>query len=373
MPCTRNGGARQLRISMDTLVGFSLTSWLKLLAENRFAVDWHYRERWLFVTQLALWNSIGRRLEHRRYGSRVAATRVEAPVFILGHWRSGTTLLHNLLINDPQFAYPNLFQTTHPLTMLVREEMIENALGNAAAHGRPMDNVQITFRSPGEDEAALAVLSLRSPLIGWLFPQREAHYDRYLTFRDAPEADRQRWEDALLLFMRKLTLRHGKRLLLKSPQHTARVQYLLRLFPDARFIHIRRDPYTVFRSTQRLFARAVPQAYLQQPSPGGHDEGILRRYQAMYEAFFEDRDLIPAGHYVEVAYEEVEQDMVGQVARIYETLSLPGFAEMRPALQQYVDSVSGYQKNIHEDLPDPLRRHVAEAAARCFEAWGYRP
>lgn len=356
---------------MDTLIGFSFTAWLRLLAENRWAVDWGYRDRWLTVTQMSLLNSLGRRRENRRYGAQIAAARVEAPVFILGHWRSGTTLLHNLLINDPQFAYPNLFQTTHPLAMLVREEMIEHALQDAAAQGRPMDNVQITFRSPGEDEAALAVLSLRSPLIGWLFPRREAHYDRYLTFRDVPEADRQRWEAALLLFMRKLTLRYNKRLLLKSPQHTARVRHLLRLFPDARFIHIHRDPYTVFRSTQRLFAKAVPEAYLQQPPPGGHDEGILRRYRAMYAAFFEDRALIPAGQYVEVAYEDVEHDMIGAVARIYDALNLPGFAAMRPELQQYVDSLSDYQKNVHEALPEALRLRVAEAARECFAAWGY--
>lgn len=356
---------------MDTLIGFSFTTWLRLLAENRFAVDWSYRDRWWAVTQMSLLNSFGRRRENRRFGAQVAGTKVEAPVFILGHWRSGTTLLHNLLINDPQFAYPNLFQTTHPLTMLVREEMIENALRDAEAHGRPMDNMQITFRSPGEDEAALAVLSLRSPLIGWLFPRREAHYDRYLTFRDVPEADRQRWEDALLFFMRKLTFRYNKRLLLKSPQHTGRVRHLLRLFPDARFIHIHRDPYTVFRSTQRLFARAVPEAYLQQPPPGGHDEGILRRYRAMYTVFFQDRDLIPAGQYVEVAYEDLEHDMLGVVAHIYDTLNLLGFAKMQPALQQYVDSLSDYQKNVHEALPETLRQRVAEAAHDCFAAWGY--
>lgn len=357
---------------MDTLIGFSFTSWLKLLAENRFAVDWVYRDRWSTVTTMSLWNSFGRRRENRRYGAQIAATKVETPIFILGHWRSGTTLLHNLLINDPQFAYPNLFQTTHPLTMLVREELIGHALSDATAHGRPMDNVQITFRSPGEDEAALAALSLRSPLIGWLFPRREAHYDRYLTFRDAPETDRKRWEDALMLFARKLTFRYQRPLLLKSPQHTARVRHLLRLFPDARFVHIHRDPYTVFKSSQRLFAKAVPEAYLQQPPDTGHDEGILRRYKAMYDAFFEDRGLIPAGHYVEVAYEDVERDMVGQVQRIYEALNLPGFADVRPKLQEYVDSVSDYQKNVHSSLPEPLRVRVAEAAAQCFTAWGYQ-
>ena len=51
-------------------------------------------------------------------GDAIEATRVEAPVFILGHYRSGTTYLHELLSNDPGFASPNRFQAFNPSTFL---------------------------------------------------------------------------------------------------------------------------------------------------------------------------------------------------------------------------------------------------------------
>ena len=37
-------------------------------------------------------------------------------------------------------------------------------------------------------------------------------------------------------------VRSPKRIVLKSPAHTARVRVLLELFPKARFVHIIRDP-----------------------------------------------------------------------------------------------------------------------------------
>src|SRR5687768_18104609 len=43
------------------------------------------------------------------------------------------------------------------------------------------------------------------------------------------------------------------RSILKSPPHTCRVPTLLRLFPDARFVHIVRDPYAVYPSTLHLW------------------------------------------------------------------------------------------------------------------------
>ena len=83
---------------------------------------------------------------------------------------------------------------------------------------------------------------------------RRRHFGRFLTFEDALPAERARWRDNFLCFMRKVTLacsrRRGARrtaqpLLIKSPVHTARIAMLLELFPDARFVFIHRDPLEV--------------------------------------------------------------------------------------------------------------------------------
>ncbi len=101
----------------------------------------------------------------------------------------------------------------------------------------------------------------------WSFPRGRERYDRYLTFRGVPEADVARWKEALVLFLKKLTYKYDRPMLLKSPPHTARVRLLLELFPDARFLHIRRNPYTVFLSTRHLFTELTRALEFQRPAP----------------------------------------------------------------------------------------------------------
>lgn len=356
---------------MDTLIGFTFKAWWTLLRENQFGVSAKYWRRTSTVSIVSMLNSRDRRKEEREYGAQVAQTNIMTPVFVLGHWRSGTTLLHNLLALDEQFAYPNLFEVTNPHTFLTREVHVERQMMEASAEKRHMDNMQVTYRSPGEDESALAVLSLRSPLLGWLFPQREAFYDRFLTFHDASEADQERWKAALKMFLQKLTWRYNKPILLKSPHHTARVRLLLEMFPNARFVHIYRNPYNVFQSTQKLYATAVPRSYLQLPNGTDPVQGILHRYNLMYDAFFAEQPLIPHGQYCEVAFEDLESNMVGTIESIYSQLNLPGFAAVRPAISQYAARTSDYQKNRHDTLPEGLHNRVAQAWRRNFERWGY--
>lgn len=59
----------------------------------------------------------------------------------------------------------------------------------------------------------------------------------------------------------------------------------------------------------------------------------------MYEAFFEERHLIPAGHYHEVSFEELEADPVGQMQRVYEAMDLPTFSTTQAAVERYVGRV----------------------------------
>lgn len=356
---------------MDNLRGIVLRDWWRLLQENRFAIDRVYWRRGWAVTMLSLSNARGKRKEDNQFGAAVAQARVQAPIFILGHWRSGTTLLHELLAMDEQFAYPNLFEVSNPHTFLTREEIVARYLEDEAARSRPMDNMLITFRSPGEDEAALSVASLRSPVIAWAFPRREEHYDRYYTFAGVPPHEIAEWQAALIWFLRKLTWKYNRPLVLKSPTHTGRIRLLLELFPDARFIHIHRDPYTVFRSTQQLYKKAIPLSYLQRPDPERIDDGIIRRYQTVYAAFFAERGLIPPAQYCEVRFEDLERDIVGQVGKIYAQMGLDGFDLLRPKLQSYVDSKASYQKNRHEPLAQPLREKIAHVWRASFDAWGY--
>jgi omega-hydroxy-beta-dihydromenaquinone-9 sulfotransferase len=97
----------------------------------------------------------------------------------------------------------------------------------------------------------------------------------------------------------------------------------------------------------------------------------IRQYREMYDAYFEERSLIPEGRLHELSFEDLEADPIGQVRGIYQSLQLPDFDAFEPALRQYVDSLSGYQKNAPAELPLAVRQRLAKEWQLCFEAWGY--
>lgn len=355
---------------MNTLLGFKFNDWWKLLQENQFAVDPGFRSRAAFISLMSLRNTFYARAEDRLYNDAIAAVQVKEPLFILGHWRSGTTLLHNLLCQDDRFAYPNMFEVTKPHTFLTRENIAMQSLGRVSEK-RKMDNVNVTLSSPGEDESALVIGTRRSMMVGWFFPQREVYHDRFITFRDAPAEDLKRWGEFFVWYVKKLTLKYERPLILKSPPHTARISLILKLFPDARFVHIHRNPYVVFRSTQNLYAQAAPDSRLQKRLDESYDDGIIRRYKLIYDAYFAERKLIPPGQLHEIGFEELEGDKVGQIAQLYENLRIPGFRHVEAKLWRYVDSISDYQKNVHHRLPQDIEARINREWEQSFDEWGY--
>lgn len=351
--------------------GCTLGGWLRVLRDNRFAVDPPYWPRAVGITSAAALNSAVAAWESLRFGRHVRAARVEPPIFILGIWRSGTTHLHNLLARDERFAFPNQYQTTYPLTFLSTERLSAGFVNRFVPSKRPQDNVAMGMREPQEDEFALTPLTGRSAVMAWPFPRNAEYYDRYLTLRRLSPRERDEWKAGVLLFVKKLSYKYSRPLVLKSPGHTGRIRTLLELFPDARFVHIQRNPYDVFQSMQHLFRSILPWLALQRPPDDWMQEKVFEQYTEIYDAFFEDRSLIPKGQFCELRFEDLETDAMGELRRVYESLNLPDFSIAEPVLRRYLDSLTGYRKNKFVELLPELRERVARGWRRSFDEWGY--
>ena len=143
------------------------------------------------------------------------------------------------------------------------------------------------------------------------------------------------------------------------------------MFPDARFVHIHRNPFAVYQSCLHLCETVPPMIRLQPTDRTDWEAQIIRQYTEMHERFFAERPQIPAGRYHEVCFEELEKDPVGPVRALYKALGLPDFAHVEPRLREYADSISGYRKNAYQDLDPAARQRVAREWCRCFEEWGY--
>jgi hypothetical protein len=292
-------------------------------------------------------------------------------LFVLGHWRSGTTHLHYLLGRDDRFACPSFYQVLYPHTFLSTERRFSGLTAFLLPEHRAYDNVRLDLTVPCEDEFAMCVSGFKTPYLTGVFSRRAAHYDRFLTFRDVPPQAVEDWKTSLRVFLKKLMLKQGKPLILKSPPHTGRIKLLLDLFPDAKFVHIHRDPYAVFQSVVHTYVAGLPFGRLQNTNGVDWTERILRQYKELYDAYFDERGLIAAGHFHELGFTKLEEDPVGEMRKLYEALDLPEFAKVEPAIQTYVGTLSGYRKNVFSELAPDLRRRIASEWRRCFDEWGY--
>jgi hypothetical protein len=354
------------------VTGITAGKWIKLLVQNRFRIAPKYWPK-VAVTSLASGLSSAFALaEQGIYGREIANTIVPPPLFVLGHWRSGTTHLHNLLALDDRFGSPKFSEVTIPSTFLTGEKVLTTAAKYLLPKTRfAIDNVPLSTEAPSEEEFALAQMTFHSPYMGWAFPEHADYYSRYVNFRGVPEHEIAEWKNAFLVFLKKLTLRHHKPMILKSPPHTARIKLLLDIFPDARFVHIHRDPYTVYQSTRHLHVSSWKNFAFQKLDEQALQERIFRQHKDMFDAFFDERSLIPAGRFTELSFKQLEEDPIGQVERIYRELSLPDFGDVKSKVENYVGSLGTYKKNKHVDLPPELRERIAREWRRTFDEWGY--
>ncbi|MEX0809616.1 MAG: sulfotransferase [Dongiaceae bacterium] len=359
---------------VSNLMGLTVGDWAMLAVENRFALGPRYWSRAAVVTLLSLLNSGFALAERTAYGGAIAATQPKAPVFILGHWRSGTTHLHNLMALDPQFAAPNLFETMLPHGFLVTEAWQSPLWGRFVPETRLIDNMPLGIDLPQEDEFALAILTRRSPYMGHSFPQRWSHYMRYLEFNDVKAGERKRWQRELLRYVCRLSLRYaGRRIVLKSPPHTARIPMLLETFPDARFVHIHRDPYRVFQSNLHMLTEGLPLAKMQSGDLPAPEDFVIDRYNRLHDAYFAARESVPKDRLVEIAFSDLERDPVATMAGLYRNLDLDGFEALQPTLENHCHKLRGYAQNRYVPLEAALRDRIAQAWHRSFEQWGYDP
>jgi hypothetical protein len=251
-----------------------------MLWRSRRWVAWrHYWCRLAFITALSICNWAVSLVEQYYYGAAIQAQELHPePVFILGHARTGTTHLHNILAHDGRFAYATTFQAGFPSTFMLLQRF-SWFLSFFIDETRPMDAMPLSFTTPAEDEIAVNVLTGGvSPYAAVTFMPRYRELLPYCTFEGCSQADIDAWCRSFLWFLRKVTLaagggRGGRPLLIKSPVHMGRVPLLLRLFPRAKFIFIHRDPLEVFQSN----AHMADTYFWCERAAGGAQRMVLRR------------------------------------------------------------------------------------------------
>ncbi|MBN2291108.1 MAG: sulfotransferase [Pirellulales bacterium] len=344
--------------------GMGVGAWAGLVKRNRFAIDPRCYAMAGIMTGLAGVNAAMWAMQELILGRKIRNTQIEKhPIFIIGHWRSGTTLLHELLVLDEQHTFPDTYACFSPNHFLATNWIIPKMLWFLMPARRPMDNMPVGWARPQEDEFAMCNMGMHSPYLTLAFPNHEPQDQQYLDLDNLSPEELDEWKKTFHWFLQCLTKKSPeKRIVLKSPPHTCRIKHLLDIFPQARFVHIVRDPKVIFPSTINLWKRLYRDQGFQIPKYKGLEEHVFSTFTRMYEIFQRDRDLIPAEQFSEIRYEDLVKQPLDELERIYAELRLDGYEEALPALQNHVSGWAEYKTNRY--VIDPKIENEIE------ERWG---
>ena len=272
------------------------------------------------------------------------------PIFILGHWRSGTTHLYNIM-SLGQFGFVPPVATGLPWDFVGLGSILRPVLEKALPKHRYIDAIPVTPDSPQEDEIGLASMTPISFYHGIYFPSKfEEHLRKGLFFEGCtPEEKRHRW-DRFSYFLRKLSYQQNKPLLIKNPVYTGCVADILKIFPNAKFIHIHRNPFDVYLSMRNFYQKLLPVFALQSYDHVDVEKAILSTYSQMMSRLEADTRSLTAPNYVELGYNVLDRDPIGAIKSIYADLELEGYDIAEPAFVSYLSTIKSYKKKRFQGL-----------------------
>lgn len=363
------------KLPVNTLVGADWKTFKSITKGRR--VEKNKRTKYILTTCICRLLSTMKPLQDRKYKKLLEQTKLEHdPVFILGHWRSGTTFVHNIFAQDPRFGYTTTYQTVFPHYIMAMQSLFKPIMGWLMPDKRPTDNMELAPDLPQEEEFAFQNMCPYTYYNFWMFPEAMKEYcDRFLTNKKATEEEIAEFKKQFMKLV-KLSLWNTRRgvkdaqYLSKNPPHTGRVKTLVEMFPNAKFIYLMRNPYTVFESSRSFITNTVAPLELHSIPVEEMEQNILRNYVELYDAYQDQKKYIPEGNLFEIKFEDIEKDAYGITERIYKELNIPGWEQAKPGIQAYLEKKKGYKKNKYEYNPRTIQL-VNEHWTPILKEWGY--
>jgi omega-hydroxy-beta-dihydromenaquinone-9 sulfotransferase len=319
----------------------------------------------LVATPFHVWDYIGFRKKLKEYKF------LKDPLFLIGHWRSGTTLVHNFLCQDKTAGYLTTYQSLFP-NNLKSKLLFKTFVNIGIPSKRPSDNMAMNANYPQEDELALGNVQPIFYYNFFYFPSLYSEFYDKAVRMQCPANEKNAWRKAYISLMKKAAIdTKGERPIMKNPVNTARIQAILDMFPDAKFLFVYRNPYTVFFSSQRFFHNLLPSVWLNKVDKTFIDQMILDVYVRMMDDYDAQKQWIPYGNLLELRFEEFEKKPVEILNTIYTDLLKEDFGRVRETFIQYQKSIKKYEKNsyvVNKNTVNVIDQHWK----KFIQIWNYK-
>jgi len=351
------------------LAGISSGKLFRLLIRNGFSFYPKYLFRLIFLFQGSVFATLFNRIQKKRLGKQLKDFSMpQDPIFIIGHWRTGTTLLHQLMALDKNLVTPNVFRVSAPGSFLISEKYYRPVMSKVMKPTRPMDNVRLGFDMPQEEEYALIKLTTDSPLEKLIFPKGKGYF--LIDYTDFYPDHIDEWKKAFSDFCNRLSFINGKRVLLKNPFHSMRIPLILEFFPKAKFIHVHRHPFEVIPSTIHMWNIVGSENKLNGKKIHNPLNEVAFVYDRVLEYINEQFKNLPEEAKVEIGFKDLETNPSDTIKSIYKKLDLEYKPEFKVAINKWLEDTKSYQKNRYQ-LEESEKETIRKIMEKHFIYYNY--
>ena len=334
------------------LTGITTGNLINLIKRNGLGLHPKYLFRFSILLLYSFGTSFFKLSERLFYAKKIdEAACPEDIIIIIGHWRSGTTFLHQLFNAIPGFTTPTVLDIGTPESFLVSKKILSPIIQRLLPSSRSTDNVSLDVNEPQEDEFALFRATTSSPVEKLVFPEKNSFFLNDECDFIPSDPLEKRWKKTLITFIKKLSLSGGGKIVLKNPFHSMRIIYLKKLFPKAKFIHICRNPINVIPSTIRMWEIEGKQNCLRDGDTAPSLENAISIYNMLLHKIKTDLNSLPENDYCTIRFEDLENNPVDTIRDSLDSINLTLSNEQLHHLHQFVGSRGDYKKNRYQ-LPE---------------------
>ena len=356
---------------ISPLLGATFSTFRKVLKGNRVAPKYYFKmTTTIIVLGISSFFQVFDILFLRRRANKFMIK--EPPLFIIGHWRSGTTFLHNILTKDPSTGFVTTYQAVFP-NNLRSKWLFKTFMRTFMPSERPGDNMRISVNLPQEDEYALSNTTHLSYYHIFYFPTKYmSRYNDSIRFETLSENEKEAWKlNYRQIVSSALINTKGNRAVLKNPVNTGRMLTLIEIFPDAKFVFVVRNPIVVYLSSMKFFSQLFPTVNLESFSYEDISNMILDIYDKLMKDYLLDKKSAPQDNIIEIKYEVLQQNPISKIETIYSRFGYGGFKELLPVFQEYLDSQNGHKKDSYTIGKEELDK-VAARFDFAMKHWDYK-
>ena len=338
---------------VSPLIGSGLFNYFKIIFNNKISPRYYLHVIITFI--IILLASPFHLIDHIIFKYRLRKfTLKKDPIFIIGHWRSGTTFLHNLICKDKSFAFLNTYNSLF-INNLYSSFLFKTLMNKIMPKQRPSDGMKLGVDLPQEDEFAVTNFYNISHYLFFYFPNNyKKYYNEAIKFQSNSINENKWIANYDKIIKRILLYMNKKQILIKNPSNTSRISSILSKYPDAKFIHIHRNPYYVYLSTYKFFYELFPSVNLQVVKDDTIHKLILYNYKNMYNDYFKQYKFIPKRNLIDIKFNDFKENPLDIIKNIYDKFSIRTYDTSKQDFINYIDENSSHKMNTYKIKKDRL-------------------